>query len=93
MTKNKFRNILKTRVKLNALKYLIEKSGSKGKEMKYTEIEMSDYLHPTNVNLSIAQKQNMFAVKNRMIEISVNFPKGNLETKCQCGKIEDMAHI
>ena len=93
MTKNKFRNILKTRVKLNALKYLTEKRGSKGKEMKYTEIEMSDYLHPTNVNLSIAQKQNMFAVKNRMIEISANFPKGNLETKCQCGKIEDMAHI
>ena len=34
MTKNKFKNILKDRIKENALKYLTEKQGKKGKDIE-----------------------------------------------------------
>ena len=34
----------------------------------------------------------MFAVRNRMVDISSNFSSKN-GTKCECGEIEDMVHI
>ena len=67
MPKIKFANILKIRMKENAMLYLKEKQKSKGKEIIYTNIEMADYLQPINSKLTIEQKQQMFAVRNRTI--------------------------
>ena len=60
--------------------------------MIYQDIQMAEYLQPTSP-LTISQKQAMFAVKNRMIEISENYPGKNLDDMCQCGKQEKMEHI
>ena len=54
---------------------------------------MAEYLLQTNKMLSIAEKQEMFAVKNRMKNISANYPKPNEEYFCECGMKEDMSHI
>ena len=54
------------------------KRGSKGSEIIYTDLEMADYLHPSNNYLTIDQKRKMFSVRNRMIKIESNFPKQNL---------------
>jgi hypothetical protein len=62
-------------VKENAYKYLMNKVGSKGKENAYTELTMADFLLPENKDLSISHKQQLFAVKNRMVTIPANFPK------------------
>ena len=56
MTKNRFKNLLKQRIKENALSYLINMQGSKGKEISYNEIQMKDYLLPFN-NLTIPEKK------------------------------------
>ena len=93
MTNSKFKNLVKDRVKKNAFEYLMNKQGSKGKPNRYTDLSMAEYLHPTNEILSINQKQETVAVKNRMTNIPANFPKPNEEYKCQCGDKEDMAHI
>ena len=61
--------------------------------MTYTEIEMSEYLQPTNEMLTIFEKRRLFAIKNRMIEIPSNFPKSKSESYCVCGTREDMTHI
>ena len=53
---------------------------------------MSEYLQPYNDELTIEQKREMFAVRNRMINIPANF-SSECETKCICGKKEEMAHI
>ena len=53
---------------------------------------MSEYLQPFNKLLTIEQKREMFEVRNRMVNIPSNFSSNN-ETKCECGKIEDMVHI
>ena len=71
------KNILKIRITENALQYLIKKKGSKGKEIIYQDI-LQPYLQPTSP-LTISQKQAMFAVRNRMIEISENYPGKNLD--------------
>ena len=62
----------------NAFKYLIGKKGSKGKEITETELCMAEYLLPTT-SLTICEKQQMFAVKNRMKEIPAIFSKPNIE--------------
>ena len=59
----------------------------------YTHLEMADYLHPSNNDLTIDQKRKMFSVRNRMIKIESNFPKQNLKNYCYCGKEENMTHI
>ena len=93
MTKIKFSRILKSRTRQNALKYLIEKRKSKGKEIIYSEISMAEYMLPTNTKLSIYQKQTLFSIRNRMIDIPSNFSKTNKEAKCICGNLENMKHI
>ena len=57
-----------------------------------TELYMVEYLLPTTA-LTIYEKQQMFAVKNRMKEIPAIFIKPNIENKCICEHQEDMKHI
>ena len=92
MTKSKYNNMLKQRINENAIKYLTEKQGKKGKEMNYSNITMAEYLLPNN-NLSNLDKQRIFAIRNKMVEIENNFPSGNKETYCYCGEKEKMSHI
>ena len=93
MAKNKFKNMLKPRIKENAFTYLTGKQGTKEKDMTYSAIEMSEYLHPSNSKLSIDQKRRMFGIKNKMLDISTNFPTKYPNHKCECGELETMEHI
>jgi nitrogenase molybdenum-iron protein alpha/beta subunit len=58
MTKSKYSNMLKHRINENAIKYLIEKHGGKGKEIIYLSTTMADYLFPNN-NLSNLEPKNL----------------------------------
>ena len=60
MSKHKFTNMLKTKIKENALEYLLAKKGSKGSEIDYSELEMANYLLPLNDKLTIEEKQILF---------------------------------
>ena len=53
---------------------------------------MSEYLSPL-CDLSIDDKRRLFAVRNMMVDIPVNFSHSNEDFKCICGKEESMAHI
>ena len=95
LTKNQFCKILKTSIKQTAFEYLIGKQKSKGKEIKYSELKMSEYLMPNMENLSIDDRRKIFETRNRMIPIPMNFPnnKNKNDTRCWCGEIEDTKHI
>ena len=54
---------------------------------------MSDYLLPTNNELTILEIQRLFDIKTRMEWIPSNFPKPEVEYKWECGLREDMRHI
>ena len=91
MSKSKFKSILKSKIKENAFNYLMRKRGTKGKEIEYSSFEMAEYLLPYNQKLNIDEKQKVFSIRNRMVEIPSNY--GNSNEICICGNMEDMSHI
>ena len=48
---------------------ILEKKGLKGSEIFYSSLEMADYLLPFNNTLTINEKCELFAVRNKMINI------------------------
>ena len=54
---------LKSKIEIKALEYLQRKRGSKGKEIKYTKLEMSEYLLPFNAKLNIEKKRPVWNKK------------------------------
>ena len=91
MSRKEYKNIVKNKILINALEYLKSKRGSKGLEIKYTAIEMADYLQPFNSKLNIEEKGRLFALRNRMTIIPSNY--GKKEEKCICGSEENLPHI
>ena len=92
MKTTQFRKLLKESIKNKALEYLLNKQGSKGKEIKYSCLKMAEYLLPNDEKLSISDRRYIFALRNRMIDIANNFKNGKIREKC-CGQIEDQQHI
>ena len=82
--------MVKSRIEKKAFEYLQSKRGSKGIEIKYNALEMSEYLLPFNSKLNIDEKRRLFKIRNRMI-LPYNF--GKKEEQCICGKIESISHI
>ena len=93
MTKNKFNKILKEKIKVSALKYLLKKKGHKGKEIEYGSLQMAEYLQPFGNKLTVEEKRELFSIRNRMVDIPDNFPRGKTEFKCICGEQENMSHL
>ena len=93
MTHSVFKGRIKTQILKKSLEYLLGKRKSKGKEIIYQRLEMAKYLQPINRKLNIENKQKMFAVRNRMVDIKSNFNKKNEKQICICGYTETMEHI
>jgi hypothetical protein len=68
MSISQFKNLLKKKISETALKYLLKKKGSKGKEIKYSCLEMAEYLLPYNDELK-TEKRRMYATRSRMVDI------------------------
>ena len=73
MSRGKFNNILKEKIRQRSLEYLSNMRGSKGKYIEYTNLEMAQYLLPNNSKITIVDKKLLFSIKNRMVKISDNF--------------------
>ena len=84
---------MKEKSRSKALIYLTGKQGTKGKEIRYENLEMSEYLLPSTPALTIEERRKLFSIRNKMVNIANNFPKSDIKEKCSCGKIEDMQHI
>ena len=91
MSKESFTKMIKSKIPEIALKYLLEKRGSKGKEIIYNKLEMAEYLMPFEKRLKIEDKRKLFSLRNRMIDIGSNFGKTEKCSKCEIK--EDMEHI
>ena len=91
-SKKTYKYMIKERIKQVSLEDLMEKRGKKGRGIIYSCLEMSEYLLPFNNNLTIEEKCEIFAVRNRMVNNPFNFSP-NCEYKCECGEKEDMNHI
>ena len=89
---NQFKKILEKSIKIKSFEYLIGLRGIKGSEIKYSSLKMAEYLLP-NEQFSITEKRQIFAIRNRMVNIENNFRGKNIRKNCVCGSIEDMKHI
>ena len=52
---------------------------------------MAEFLMPNNNILNIEEKQELFSIRNRMVNIGYNY--GNNEKCVKCEENEDMTHI
>ena len=84
---------IKISIQTSALEYLLGKQGSKGRDISYSSIKMAEYIMPCETELTIEQKRYIFGMRNRMLPISSNFPKKEINCKCYCRQTEDMKHI
>ena len=82
MSKNKFRNHIKKKIENEALVYLKSLIKSKGKEIVYTQIEMQEYLRPES-KLKIEEKQDIFRMRTRMIDIKENMKGKHTNFQCE----------
>ena len=87
LTKAKFNKMLKKALSIRAFEYFTQKKGSKGIEIKYTELKMAEYLMPNQENLSIEDRRRIFEIRNRMVPIPANFPLNKNVEKCGVGKM------
>ena len=74
-----------------AYKFLKQKqeNGSKGVEIKYTGLQMAEYLLP-QTNMSIEDQRELFAIRCRTNDLGAN--RGIIEN-CECGKVLNNSHI
>ena len=93
MKLEKFQKMIKSRITEAALNCLTGKQRTKGGEIKYEELQMSEYLSPNNTGLTIKHKRNMFSVLNRMVNISANFPSNSKIDNCICNDDQNMQNI
>ena len=80
MKKENFSKLIKSRIENLALEYLIKKRGSKGKEILYKRLEMSEYLMPHNEKLSIKLKilipfKTTSTIKQEILFLKKSTPK------------------
>ena len=88
-----FKRLLDEWTKNAALIYLTNKQGIKGHEIKYSDLQMSDYLLPNSQDMTINVKRKIFAMRNMMTNIPANFSSSKIIHKCVCGDNEEMKHI
>ena len=92
--KQHFIKMLKEKISRKALDYLLEKRGKKGYEIEFSCMKIAEYLQPYNKQMNIEQQREMFAIRNKMVNIPIpaNFSSKS-EIKCICGEKEEMSHI
>ena len=87
MSKSQFKKLVTKNIENKALLYLKSQIKSKGKEIEYENIELQDYLRP-EAKLKIKEKQDIFKMRSRMLEIKENVKGKYLNFKCDaCKKV------
>ena len=64
---NRFKSLVRVKCQEAAYNYLMNKRGSKGSEIIYSQVEMSEYLLPNN-EFSIEDKRKLFSIRIRCIK-------------------------
>ena len=94
MSKEKFRNLVKSATNNEAFKYLMKKkeSHSKLNELDYSKLEIQDYLKTDNM-LTDDEKCILFKFRVREIEVRVNYKNKYNDLLCQlCRKDSESQH-
>ena len=96
-TKNAFKDIVKEALQKKSLQYLqsLQQMHSKSRNLKYSSIALQPYLAPSDLKLSIQEKQFLFSARSRMLDVLCNYKDGKKTLQCRaCDKFpEDQPHL
>ena len=90
-SKNAFKVIVKEALQKKSLEYLqsLQQIHSKSKNLKYSSIALQPYLAPSDVKLSIQEKQFLFSVRSRMLDGN----DGKKTLQCSAEFPEEQPHL
>ena len=90
-SKEAFKDIVKKHVIAAAFKYLInlQKTHSKAKMMKYSELNLQQYLDSDFNPMTNKEKIFAFAARSHMLDLKCNFKLGKVDLKCSLGCDQD----
>ena len=66
---------------------MIRKKRSKGKEIRYSELKIEEYLLPGYENIAIEEQRNIFAIRNRMVEVIIFKKNKKNKLGLSCAKL------
>ena len=81
MSQYTFKNLVKSKCKNAALKFLKKQIKRKGKEMEYTELKLQMYLSRDS-ELNLNEKKAAFKIRCRMTNVKCNFRNLNSNVNC-----------
>ena len=85
-----FKKVVREACEENALKYLKLHIKSKGKELKYNQMELRHYLTSSS-HLTLQEKKDLFKMRTRMTDVKSNFK--NKYESLNCDKCEENNEI
>ena len=95
LSKETFKNYVKSKVKINQLKQLnnMKKTHSKSEYLNCSELELAKYLEDPSFNTK--QKQLLFKLRSRTLDVKANFRGQNSDIMCiSCGLFpETQSHL
>ena len=92
ISEERFRNIVKEKIKILAFRYLItikdkEKERSKVNKVQFHELEMQSYLLPNKMSTNTMDSTQLckfvFSLRTRMVQVRDNFKSSYADTNCQ----------
>ena len=91
MKLSKFKLLLKERIRIESLNYLLKKRKVKGQEIEYKSLQISDYFLPNKIIQSIEDKKFLFSLRNQTIQLSEFGSKQ--ECVCEMKQNVTLTHI
>ena len=67
-SRKEFQNLIKSRIQIKASEYLQTKRGSKGKYIKFTNLEMSECIMPFNSEFNIEEEKKYLNSETEWLE-------------------------
>ena len=96
-SKEGFKKLVKEKVNEAALDYLksLQKTHSKSKNLKYSELCLQQYLKSKTSKMTIMEKSFAFAARSRTIDVNYYKSRGQKDLKCRlgCDEEENQAHL
>ena len=89
ISKHRFKSLVRNIVKKKAFKYLIDKKEerislhTKGKELRYSELKMAQYLGASDIEMSIYEKKWLYKCRIEDIDLEANRRWNNGDIQCK----------
>ena len=97
LSKTGWKDLVSKKVQNRAFKYLtdLKATHSKARNIQYQNLQLQSYLGSSENNLTIQEKQFIFAARTRMLDVKANFKSSESDLSCRkCRKAtEDQEHL